>query len=270
MNGRTVLVCVAVLLGALLLAAAVWRGTGGRWMTIETASMGEAAPVGTLVLTRPTTTGALHTGDIVSFRTKGGSTYTHRVVRVQHGVVQTKGDDNGTVDPYRTTDAELVGKVVARWWPMGFVLRALPYLLGLSALGWLLTVRLRRGPVRTALRVLGASLLIAGIAVIQHPLVGLQVASARHSAGVTTANVVSTGIFPISVHAAGGTDAHLSAGQLATVEGNDLDAHARLPLHAAPYLRGWWLVAVILVCAAPLIAALWLGRRARVAGGAPV
>lgn len=270
MNRRAVLVGVAVLLGALLLAAAVWRGTGGRWMTIETASMGEAAPVGTLVLTRPTTAGALHAGDIVSFRTPTGATYTHRVVRVKHGVVRTKGDVNGTVDPYRTTDDDLVGKVVARWWPIGFVLRALPYLLVLSALGWFLTGRLRRGPVRTALRLLGASLLIAGIAVIQHPLVGVQVASARHEDGVTTANVVSTGVFPIAVHATGGADAHLSAGELGTVEGRHLDAHQRLPLHAAPHLRGWWLVAVILVCAAPLIAALWLGRRARVAGGAPV
>lgn len=266
---RAAWIAVAVLLAALLVAAGVWRGTGGRWLTIETASMGEAAPVGTLVLTRPTTPDRLHPGDIVSFHSPTGATYTHRVVQVQDGVVRTQGDDNGTVDPYRTTGDQLVGKVVARWWAMGFVVRAMPWLLGLGALGWLVTRRIRM-PIRTAVRVFGASLLVAGVILVQRPLVGVQVASARHTHGATEADVVSTGLLPISVQAAGGDQVHLVAGELGTVTGGELDAYARLPLQASPHLTGWWLVAVVSCCAAPVLAALWLGRRHRTIEGVVV
>ena len=258
--GRAALIGVALLLVALLLGAASWRGTGGRWMTIETGSMGQAAPVGTLVLTRPATASELHTGDIVSFHTPTGRTFTHRVVRISHGVITTRGDNNGTADPYRTTTADLVGKVVARWWGVGWVLRALPYLMALLALLWLATWRVRR-PMRTALRLLGASLIVAGIAVLQHPLVGFDVASSAHAAHGVRASVVSTGILPIEVHAAGGTSAVLRAGQLANVTGAHLDSHARLPLTASAHLTGWWWPAVILVCALPLLIGLRLGLR---------
>lgn len=255
---RAALVLVGLLLVGLLAGAAAWRVSGGRWLVIETGSMGTAAPVGTLVLTRPTTVGGLHPGDIVSFRTPAGEVYTHRVTKIADGIITSKGDNNGTVDPYRTTERDLVGKVVARWQGVGFLVRALPYLLVLMGLLWLVTRRVRV-PWRTAVRLLGASLVVAAIVLVQRPLVGAEVASSVSTAHGVRASVVSTGLLPSRIHAAGGSSADLYAGQLATVTGSQLNEQGQLRLVVSPHPTGWWWVAVVLACGLPLLIGLRLG-----------
>lgn len=254
------LVALVILVASVLTGAAAWRISGGHWLTVRTASMGPAAPVGTLVITRPTTVEDVRPGDIVSFRSPSGSTYTHRVVQVAHGVVTTRGDNNGTRDPYRIQSRDLVGKVVARWRGVGFLLRALPFLVIPGGLLWLVTRRVRM-PWRTASRLLGTSLIVAGVVLVQRPLVAAEVASSTTVAHGVRASVVSTGLLPVEIRPAGGTPAHLRPGELAAVTGSHLNDRHELPLVVAPHLTGWWWVVVCTGCALPFLIGLRLGIR---------
>ena len=69
---------------------------GFRFFTIATPSMGETAPVGTLVVTQPQQT--YDKDDIITFY-RSGSVYTHRLTKVNddHGYT-TKGDLNAAED----------------------------------------------------------------------------------------------------------------------------------------------------------------------------
>jgi len=67
-------------------------------MMVTTPSMGPAAPVGTLILTRPVRIGDTRVGDIIAFHppTEPRETFTHRVVTVDpDGGLRTRGDING-------------------------------------------------------------------------------------------------------------------------------------------------------------------------------
>ena len=94
-------------LAAMLLVPALLAGV--RIFAVQTPSMGQVAPVGTLVITTPGP--AYVAGDIITFAT-GSLSHTHRIVRVQaDGTLITKGDLNGTEDPLPTAPADVIGKV---------------------------------------------------------------------------------------------------------------------------------------------------------------
>lgn len=262
-SARRVALVVALACVLAVLAGAVgWRVSGGRWMNVETGSMGTTAPVGTLVLTRPTTIDHLRVGDVVSFRppTRGAPVYTHRIVAISDGVVTTRGDANAINDPFRTTSAQLVGRVVAMLWPVGWLLQLVPWTLLLCAICWLATHRMRprrRIPVRYAGIWLSVS--IAGL--IVRPWVRMEQTSTIVESGRVGARVVSTGILPILVTAQKGSSVQLNAGQSGTVSSAVVDAQGRVPLTAAAHPTGWWLLAIVLVCAAPLLYALIVGLK---------
>ncbi|RFA13148.1 hypothetical protein B7R22_14210 [Subtercola boreus] len=97
------LIAAAILLAVLLLAALVFFITGGRWFVVQTPSMGETAPVGTLILTTPTN-GQVAVGDIITFRppTSPGEVYTHGIIAISaDGAISTRGDINGATDPWQ-------------------------------------------------------------------------------------------------------------------------------------------------------------------------
>ncbi|WP_367379197.1 S26 family signal peptidase [Subtercola boreus] len=100
---RVLLIAAAILLAVLLLAALVFFITGGRWFVVQTPSMGETAPVGTLILTTPTN-GQVAVGDIITFRppTSPGEVYTHGIIAISaDGAISTRGDINGATDPWQ-------------------------------------------------------------------------------------------------------------------------------------------------------------------------
>ena len=72
-------------------------------MMVTSPSMGAAAPVGTLLLTRPVTAGQVRVGDIIAFHPaiEPRVSFTHRVVEVDPaGGLHTRGDLNGATDPW--------------------------------------------------------------------------------------------------------------------------------------------------------------------------
>ncbi len=104
------LVCVAVVV-AIALAAA-----GYRPVVIQTGSMGDAAPPGSLIIAAPVD--RVEIGDVLVMRQDGRSTVTHRVVDLEERptglVAVTRGDANPDIDPlpYELGDEELVAKWV--------------------------------------------------------------------------------------------------------------------------------------------------------------
>lgn len=258
-----VAVLVALVLG--FGGAGAWRGTGGRWAVVETPSMGQAVPVGSLILTRPRPLDRLVVGDIVTYQPPHlRSIYTHRVVAVDaDGTLEVKGDLNGTPDPYPVTQDALVGQVVAHVRGLGWLLRALPTTLG--ALVVLLgATHLWVGPRwRSGVRVIGTCLTFAVVSLLLRPFVHpLLVATTTVGDGPGTglrATVVSTGLLPTRITGAGGQHVDLLSGQAGSVPVQAGAPGGPLMITGSAHLTGWWLVGVGAVCLLPLLWCLVVG-----------
>lgn len=207
-----VVVVTTVVVGVLFLL-------GGRWFLVETPSMGEAAPVGTLVLTEPVRLEQVQVGQIVAFRPPGdpGRVYTHRVVAIQDGALSTRGDINGAVDAWRLHQGDLVGRAVVLLPAVGFLVRAVPVLLLGNAVVHLLTGRVRSLPQRAALRNIGFSAVAALPSLLLQPFVRIQVLATEATGDRITASVVSTGLLPVRVSASTGGSTALHDGQVGTI-----------------------------------------------------
>jgi signal peptidase I len=243
--------CLLVVLGG-----AVWHWTGGSWAVIETPSMGRAAPVGTLVLIRERPLAQLHVGDVVTYRPRNArdTLYTHRVVaKLADGSLQVQGDINGTADPFPVTQADLVGKVVARWIGVGWLVRALPTML-LTSVVLLVTTGLY-APVRwrSAVRVLGHCLVLAVTSLLLRPFVHPILIAVTDDGTGPRASVVSGGLLPVRVTGADGDHVDLLAGQTGVVRVAAEQAGGALSVNGSPALDGWWLVGAVAVCLLPLL-----------------
>lgn len=88
---------------ALLLGMAISLALGLRPVVIQTGSMGDAAPAGSLVLAGPRQPDQIRVGDVVVMRRPGRATVTHRIIGIDsisgNLVATTKGDANSTADP---------------------------------------------------------------------------------------------------------------------------------------------------------------------------
>lgn len=250
---RTATIVAAALLLAFIAAAAVFAATGGHWFVVRTPSMGTAAPVGTLVLTRPTTVADLHVGDVVAFHPTDAQqlTYTHRIVAITGDAVQTRGDINGSTDPWKTTDAQIIGRATTILPGVGYLARALPLLLvgGLLVVGltrWWLRAD-RRGPVR----MLGFSVLYVVATVIIRPFVGLRQLATTNGPGGSELTAVSTGLLPIRIEPLPGhgvaTPVHLGYGEVGTIHmaGTPDDGRYALAAHLDLPWTGWLVLAAI-------------------------
>jgi hypothetical protein len=254
-------VAAVVLLGVLV-AALVFLAQGGRWFIVATSSMGTAAPVGTLVLTSPTSVRALHGGDIVSFHPPTAPTeiYTHRIVTISPlGDVTTKGDINGAIDPWALHDADLIGRAVTVLPGFGWAARGLPILVIGMALVVLLTRLARSRQWRAALRIVGASLVVSLAAFVLRPFTGVEVLQTYVTAGKAGATVVSTGLLPIRVTAEHGTHVDLLTGQVGqlSIPSYLEDGYYRMSSALHLDLPGWALL--FLICSIPLIATMIFG-----------
>ena len=254
------------LLGAASLgvAALAFHQGGGRWFVVTSSSMGEAAPVGTLVLTEPTRASGpdadLRPGDVVSFRPPAvpGEVYTHRVASVGPEGVRTSGDTTGAVDPWLLADDDLVGRATALLPGLGWLVRALPWLAAGAAVVWLVGTRLPAGSTRSAFRLVAGCAVVLGVVSALRPFVGVVLLSTTvDAAGRGVAHVVSTGLAPVRVQAPDGGHADLVSGAVGHVPvpaGADVVA-LTTSLHLP--LVGWLVVA--LLCASPLIGVLTVG-----------
>ncbi|MET0991659.1 MAG: signal peptidase I [Lacisediminihabitans sp.] len=260
---RTLLVWVFSTLIVLLVAAAlVFLAQGGRWFIVQTPSMGETAPVGTLILDAPVAAEDVAVGDIVTFHppTDPRQVYTHRVVSIAaDGALSTKGDINGAIDPWTLTSTDLIGTTVAVLPIVGWVLRAVPFLVGGVVFSWLLSFLFRSPAARSATRVVGLSVTTAVTAFVLHPFVGVVVETSRLTAHGAEATLVSTGILPITVSAVGGGKVSLASGELGVLSIPSLAENGHYALSSALDLPlvGW--VVFGLVCSTPLLWCLIVG-----------
>ncbi len=101
---------VTTVFAALLLTLVMAVGTNKRIYVVHTGSMTPTIPSKSAVLVEKR---SYHVGQVISFR-ESGAVVTHRLVGLNpDGTLITKGDANTTVDPWKTTRADVIGGVVA-------------------------------------------------------------------------------------------------------------------------------------------------------------
>ncbi|MFZ7087803.1 S26 family signal peptidase [Curtobacterium sp. RRHDQ10] len=255
--GASLLVLVALALAAVAGAAS----SGARWFDVRTPSMGTAAPVGSIVVTRPVAIERLRVGDVVSFTppSGGGATHTHRVVaHPTPASVRTRGDVNGADDPWTLHQADLVGRADVIVPGVGWALRALPFLAGGVLAVWAGTTSFRRADHRAAARVLGVSLVVAITSAVLRPFVAGTLVETTTNTDRPVAVVVSTGILPARVAVDGGPAVHLLSGEVGRIPlppGGGLTQHLTIGIDLPP---GGWAVC-LLVSALPLLWCLVVG-----------
>ncbi|MDP9026228.1 MAG: signal peptidase I [Actinomycetota bacterium] len=207
---------LAVVMLTSLLALIALTLTGWRAFVIESPSMGRAAPVGTLVIDRPVHGDVIRVGDVVTYRPPGfaAETYTHRVISSSALGIRTKGDLNGSADPWLTPVRNVVGKAVGIVPGAGWLLRMAPWAgHGIGAV-WVLTRFIRSSTWRSGARLVGLSIVVGGIVAVMHPLANSVVISSLPVGGHVEADVVSTGVLPIRIRLTEGAVVDLASGEM--------------------------------------------------------
>jgi signal peptidase I len=226
---------------------------------VESPSMGEAAPVGTLVIDRRTDPAALVDGDVITYRPPGGgTTYTHRIIEVSPEGFRTRGDINGASDAWLVTPSMVVGKAEILLPGIGWILRLAPWLAIGVVLVWFATWPLGSAPLRSGLRLTGTSAVVTGTLLVLRPIAGFTMLTTAPTAHGLLATVVSTGMLPVRVAVAGGRNAVLAPGEVGRLL-MPASPSGHVSLTSALSLgAGGWLAAGLL-CALPLIGVLALG-----------
>ena len=251
---RNLGIFLAALIVLVSIGAGIFRLQGGQWFDVKTPSMGTSIPVGTLVLTKPTTVSDLNVGDVITFLPEGHKNlyYTHRVSSKTNDYVTTKGDNNPYDDPWRTTNSNIVGKVFLELFAVGWIIRMLPWLV----IGWIIVffASAKLTPRnRTSWRIIGFSFVFSIVALFIQPFVGLQTIRATPQDDHVSVNVVSTGIMPIKVSAEGNTtnNLYLNDGEKGIISGWELDHNGRIDLTAMVNLSLLGVLLVIVFCSIP-------------------
>jgi signal peptidase I len=253
------------LITLLLAAAAAFWLTGGRGYVVRTPSMGTAAPVGTLVLTRPTSVDSLHVGQIIAFHppTEPSETYTHRIVSITDSQVHTRGDINGATDPWTLGNKDIIGRASVVIPRLGWLVRAAPLLIIGNLIVWIASAMLlsreRRGPART----LGFGLLFALACYLLRPFTGvIQLATTSHAHGAAI-TAVSTGLLPIQLRPVAGhgtaapVDLRMGEVGISRFTGGKAGNQYLLAAHLHLTWPQWIIMGV--VCALPLLWTLVVG-----------
>lgn len=116
MNARNIFLTVllVVLLSPFLIVAAPQIIGGNGSYTVMSGSMGDALPVGSILITRHVEPGNINEGDIVLFEDGEDDYVTHRVIEIaeDNGTYQftTKGDANENADLTPRSGSEVGGK----------------------------------------------------------------------------------------------------------------------------------------------------------------
>jgi signal peptidase I len=246
----------AAILIALLAAAVatVLSVTGARLFVIETASMAETAPVGTLVVAHPKDVYVV--GDVVTF-VVDGRTVTHRIVGVQDGRFITQGDLNGSPDAWQLQPEQIIGTVIAIVPGLGFLLKAAPvlFLAGIVVETLARLIGARRRGWRMGLRLTGWSLVVTGMSLWLRPWFNVQMMDFRAADDGSGAlmHIVNTGLFPVL---AGAT--RLVSGEDGVILSTDQLPSGAFALSPTPDPD--WPVRVMLIafCLVPFVASLLL------------
>jgi signal peptidase I len=212
---RTLATVGAVAALILCLEAVVALLAGMRWFVVETPSMGTAAPVGSLVITKPASAQPSR-GDVIAFLPPGTPrVYTHRVFSVAaDGGITTKGDINADPDPWTIRHDTVLGTAVAIVPGGGTLLRGVPAFIVGGILLWSVTLLIRRRDRRASARVMGLHLVATAVILWLHPFVQVVLIATESAANGVRASIVSTGLLPVKlVDSAGAVLARLTVGR---------------------------------------------------------
>ncbi|MGY4543893.1 signal peptidase I [Arthrobacter sp. UYNi723] len=251
----------ALLAAGLVIVAVLFFLAGWRWFVVSTPSMGQSSPVGSLVLSEPVPASALHTGEVITFTPPGrpGTVYTHRIAGIDEaGGITTRGDINGTDDPWVLTPQNILG--VATLLPgWGWLVKAVPLLLAGGLTVWAVTRYWIRGPWQGPVRLFGACAVVSLTVILLRPFIGLTLLGVTTDESGTRASVASTGLLPITVRAEHGTTAELSSGQVSELTATDGEGYYHLSSSADLPWWGWIITA--LLCLLPVFWVLGRGLR---------
>ena len=236
----------AAVIGAALFLAALIVASGLRFYTVMTPSMGQTAPVGTLVVTRPADT--YQVGEIITYE-RDGRSYTHRIITANpDGTFVTKGDLNAAADPLPVSPQNVSGRAVWLAPGLGWLWRGLPWLL----LGGLLVhaVSQARRLDRTwrwVVRISGWTLVICLVAFWLRPWVSLSMLSwTPGDTGGADMHVVNTGLFPLDV-----LGDRLVSGQDAIVHVIEQNAAHEYTLTPGLAFHWWEQLGLLVLCLVP-------------------
>lgn len=245
---------------AAVIVAAIFWISGGRWFIVESPSMGQTAPVGTLVLSTPVSIDELSVGDIITFVPPAATeVYTHRIVKIGSAGLTTRGDINGATDPWVVGQADIVGQATRVLPGIGWLLRSIPFLVIGGMVVWFLSGFLRTGLRRSIARILGFSLVATITAFILRPFVGVAILELATGQSGAEATIVSTGLLPIRVQATGGTFVDLVSGQVGKLNIPGLLDNGSYQLASTLNLSLWGWILFGLACATPLLWCLIVG-----------
>jgi signal peptidase I len=257
---KTIFITVSVIAAIFVISSAVFYLLGGRFFIIQTPSMATYAPVGTLVLSKPVQYSELRTHDMILFHPNGQKeTFFHRVIKVTPQGLNTKGDLNGSVDPWFVQSSDVVGTELIHVKHLGFLLRVLPFLLVGGFAGYLVTRRYVKQLYKFPVRVAIGSLLVSISVYFSRPFFNAILISQtvdKDKKGFI--GFVNTGIFGLEGTAVKGSSAPSFPGQLATVSSYYHDKKGYYEVTFAPNLHAYdW---VILITAILLPAVLCIGH----------
>ena len=259
---RVVLVAVI----AFLVFCGWWRFSGGSWREVQTPSMGTIAPVGSLLWVQPVGYADLKPGDFITFHPPGrpSETYSHRVYRIDAGGIVTKGVIPGP-DPWHLRPADVVGKVVAVWWGVGWVVVAAPVLL----IGGLITALARafaRQRWRLPATIVLASLTVTVAITWLRPFVNAEQLAFRQVGVGAEATYVGTGLLPVRLTSSAPGDAArpggsvvMHDGEVGTVQVSKADPRGRLQVRLGSAIPFWWWALLVALCFLPALWSLLVG-----------
>lgn len=243
---------VAIAIGVLaLVVAAVAALTGIRLFAIQTPSMAETAPVGSLVVADPRAPYAV--GDVITF-TVDDRTVTHRIVAESDGAFTTRGDLNGSPDPWSLSSDEIVGRVVLIAPGFGFLLTAAPWLLMGAVVTEALTWVRRSTPSWSwSVRLTGWSLTTTLVSLWLRPWFDVRLLDYRptDSGDGVVMHIVNTGVLPVLADGI-----RLISGQDAVITTTHQLSDGAFVLNPAPDPDGAVRLLLIALCLLPFVGAL--------------
>lgn len=248
MNRKAVLGAAAVL-GLVITALALFLGLGYRTFSVLSPSMGQTAPVGSLVVTHAAP--SYVTGDIIAFH-HGQRVYTHRIVGTDGSGFLTKGDLNGASDPWIVESSDIIGQAVWLGGGLGWLLRALPLIVvGFALISLIAGLGRPHRYWRWAIQITGWTFVVAIAALWLRPWVNLEMLTytPADDTGVIM-HVVNTGLFPLN---ANGTV--LASGQDALIHVTEQNAAGHFTLAPTAALSLTERLCLYLVCLIPLLGA---------------
>ncbi|RNL79189.1 S26 family signal peptidase [Nocardioides marmorisolisilvae] len=244
---------------AFIVVLAGWRAEGGRWVRVETPSMGTRAPVGTLLWVKPVTFSSLKPGDLITFTPPGGHgvTYSHEVKKVfPDGTLATQGRITAQ-DPWRLGPQNVVGKTVMRWPGAGWLVLAAPVLVLGSLVVAGVAGRVREREARMPVLLVGGALVIVTALVVYRPLTQADRLSFVPVGSGAKATYVSTGMLPVKLSAKGSEPVVLADGEVGSIvakHATGVEAGKQFTVSVQPAIpMGWW-IALVAACFVPGVA----------------